>query len=163
MQIPAYIALGANLGDRQANIQTALDRLAAHPAIRLEAVSQLYETQAVGGPPGSPPFLNGAARIGTTLSPHQLLAVLLNIEADLGRVRHAKWEPRLLDLDILLYGDLIVSNDDLVIPHPLMHERRFVLQPLAEIAPDAIHPALQLTVRQLLERLDERETARATD
>jgi 2-amino-4-hydroxy-6-hydroxymethyldihydropteridine diphosphokinase len=116
-------------------------------------MSRLIETPAVGGPEGSPPFLNGAATIETTLGSHALMKVLTDIEKDLGRNRRVKWEPRPIDLDLLLYGDQIISSDDLIVPHPLMHERPFVLHPLAEIAPAAVHPTLQMSVEGLLESL----------
>lgn len=153
VDITVYIALGANLGDRQANIHAAVQRMDQQPGIRVQAVSTLHETQAVGGPADAPPFLNAAAQISTTLTPHQLLAALMTIETSLGRVRITKWEPRIIDLDILLYGDHIVCTDDLVIPHPLLHERAFALKPLAEIAPQVEHPTLHATIADLLERL----------
>ncbi len=154
--IPAYIALGANLGDRQANIQAALSQLEQTPGIRLLRISSLLENPAVGGPADSPPFLNAAAAIETTLGSHALLHRLLEIEHQIGRIRRARWEPRPIDLDLLLYGNQIISSQELVVPHPLMHERRFVLQPLAEIAPDVVHPALQMSIAGLLDNLTQK-------
>ena len=146
----AYIALGANLGDRSANIERAIDILRNTLGIVVKRVSSVREYDAVGGPPDSPPFLNAAAEIETTLSPRELLDALLQTERSLGRQRREKWGPRLIDLDLLLYGDRVIDGPDLKIPHPLMHERRFVLEPLAQIAPDAIHPLLSKAVRDLL-------------
>lgn len=153
---PAFIGVGSNLGDRMANVAAAVTLLAETPGVRLIRESSLYETAAVGGPEGAPPFLNGAVEIATRLSPAELLGRLLEIERSLGRERRVKWEPRPIDLDILLFGQQITSSIDLVIPHPLMHERRFVLEPLAEIAPDAVHPVLQMTVKGLLDNIDRR-------
>ena len=150
----AYIAVGANLGDRAKTIRAALDALATSPAISIIRVSRLIETAAVGGPPNSPPYLNAAAELHTTLGSHALLHRTLEIEKNLGRVRRQKWEPRPIDIDLLLFGDQIISSQELVIPHPLMHERRFVLEPLAEIAPEAVHPTLQMTIAGLLQNLD---------
>jgi 2-amino-4-hydroxy-6-hydroxymethyldihydropteridine diphosphokinase len=150
----AYLSLGSNLGDRQAQLAAAIERIRRLPETSLEAVSRVLENPAVGGPVDSPPFLNQAVRIQTTLGSHALLKHTLQIERDLGRQQRQRWAPREIDVDILLYGDKIISSDELVIPHPLMHERRFVLEPLAEIAPDALHPVLQMTVRGLLDNLD---------
>lgn len=152
--VTAYLALGANLGDRRRNIRAALDGLKNTDGITVTRVSSLLENPAVGGGPDAPPFLNAAAEIATTLGSHALLHRTLQIEQEIGRVRREKWEPRLIDIDLLLYGDVIISSQELVIPHPLMHERRFVLQPLAEIAPEAVHPVLQMTVAGLLQNLD---------
>jgi 2-amino-4-hydroxy-6-hydroxymethyldihydropteridine diphosphokinase len=151
--INAYIGIGSNLGDRQKNIRSAVDRLKHTPGIAVLSISSMLENPAVGGPPDSPPFFNAAAKIETTLGSHALLHQLLEIEKSLGRDRRVKWEPRLIDLDLLLYGDQIVSSQELVVPHPLMHERAFVLRPLAEIAPDAVHPTLQMTIAGLLANL----------
>jgi 2-amino-4-hydroxy-6-hydroxymethyldihydropteridine diphosphokinase len=150
----AYIALGANLGDRQQNLRAALDLLNATPGVRVTGVSSFLENPAVGGPPDSPPFLNAAAELETTLEPRALLDRLLEIERTLGRERRQKWGPRPIDLDLLLYGDRILDEPDLKVPHPLMHERRFVLQPLAEIAPASVHPILRLPIDVLLRMLE---------
>lgn len=149
-----YLGLGANLGKRRETIDAALARLADHPAICVGAVSALIETAPVGGPAGQPNYLNGAAAIETNLDPAALLAELKRIEHDLGRRDGPRWGPRPIDLDILLYGDLALDTPDLTIPHPRLRERRFVLEPLAEIAPDAIDPVTGLAVRALLARLD---------
>jgi len=149
--ITAYIALGANLGERKQNIQTAINKLAATKGIEVVRISSLMENPAVGGGPNAPPFINAAAEIQTTLGSHTLLHELLRIENEMGRVRREKWEERIIDLDLLLFGDQIISSQELVVPHPLMHERRFVLQPLAEIAPDAVNPVLHITFAVLLD------------
>ncbi len=151
--ITAYLGLGANTGDRAANLFNAVAKLSTTDGITVKQISKLIETPAVGGPTDSPPYLNGAVAIETTLGSHALMKVLTDIEKDLGRSRRVKWEPRPVDLDILLYGDQVISSDDLIVPHPLMHERRFVLQPLAEIAPKVVHPMLQMSIEGLLENL----------
>ena len=149
----AYVALGANLGDRAGSIRAALEALAAAEGVRILRFSSLIENPAVGGPADSPPFLNGVVEVETTLTAHALLDLLLATERKLGRERRARWAPRSIDLDVILYGDDVIDAPNLKVPHPLMHERRFVLEPLAEIAPDAVHPVLNQSVRSLLARL----------
>jgi 2-amino-4-hydroxy-6-hydroxymethyldihydropteridine diphosphokinase len=153
----AYVALGSNLEPRGRYIQRALDLIDEHANMKVDTVSAVYETEPVGGPEGQPEFLNAVARIKTTLSPHELLKALQGIEKELGRKRDVFWGPRTIDLDILLYEQEIVSTDDLIIPHPLMHERRFVMQPLAQIAPDVMHPVLMMSARTILESMGEEE------
>lgn len=145
----AYVALGANLGDREGNIGAAIVALRGSEGIQVVRVSKLIENPAVGGPVDSPEFLNGVAEIKTTLPPRRLLDRLLEIERELGRERREKWSPRRIDLDLLLYGDQVIETESLVIPHPLMHTRQFVLKPLAEIAPDLVHPTLKATMKEL--------------
>jgi 2-amino-4-hydroxy-6-hydroxymethyldihydropteridine diphosphokinase len=147
--VTAYIALGANLGDRDANLRAALSALESPPWINLFRVSRFLENPAVGGPLGSPPFLNAAVELRTILSPIELLHRLLEIERVLGRSRREKWEPRIIDLDLLLYADQIIATEELTVPHPLMHQRIFVLQPLMEIAPDLVHPLLGKEIHEL--------------
>lgn len=147
------IGLGANLGDRGLAIECAVNLLEQQPAIDLVARSRLYETAAVGGPPDQPSYLNAAAVLETSLDPHALLAVLRDVEAVLGRRRDERWGARTLDCDLLLYDDRIVADSDLVVPHPRMTVRRFVLDPAAEIAGEMPHPVAHATVAQLAEHL----------
>ncbi|HUU11521.1 MAG TPA: 2-amino-4-hydroxy-6-hydroxymethyldihydropteridine diphosphokinase [Phycisphaerae bacterium] len=147
------LGLGSNLGDCRGHLEAALAALAAQPSVRVVAVSTFIETEPVGGPPGQPNYLNGAAVIETALAPRRLLALVKGIERDLGRREGPRWGPREIDLDILLFGDTVLESADLTIPHARLRERRFVLAPLCEIAPDAVDPVTGLTVRQLLARL----------
>jgi 2-amino-4-hydroxy-6-hydroxymethyldihydropteridine diphosphokinase len=153
MSITAYIALGSNLGDRRANLNRALELLIAIPGVTVGPVSTCHETEPVGGPPGQDKYLNAAAALETGLSAHELMQVLLDIENQLGRVRAERFGPRTIDLDLLLYGNQTCHTSELTLPHPRMHERPFVLEPLAEIAPLAVHPFFESTVRDLLRTL----------
>ncbi|MBV9125776.1 MAG: 2-amino-4-hydroxy-6-hydroxymethyldihydropteridine diphosphokinase [Planctomycetes bacterium] len=153
MSVTAYMGLGSNLGDRRDYLQRALQQLGNWPGIEVGKVSHFRETQAVGGPPGQGDYLNAAAELQTDLPPDQLLHVLLEVEQNLGRVRSEHHGPRTIDLDLLLYGDLILEQPGLVVPHPLLHQRLFVLEPLVEIAPQAAHPVFECTVSELLQRL----------
>lgn len=146
----AYIGLGSNKGDKRANCQKALDLLSS--AGRVLAVSSFYCTEPVGYR-DQEMFINAAAAVETELTPGALLTECLRIEERLGRIRELRWGPRTLDLDILLYGDRVVDGPDLTIPHPRLALRRFALVPLAEIAPEAVHPVLKKTVKDLLHEL----------
>ncbi|MGB9716249.1 MAG: 2-amino-4-hydroxy-6-hydroxymethyldihydropteridine diphosphokinase [Thermodesulfovibrionales bacterium] len=137
----AYIGIGSNLGNRQENCIHAIDLLEKN-GITVKKRSSMYETKP-WGMKDQPDFINMALEIETDLDPKELLKILKNIEKEIGRKESFKWGPRVIDLDILLFNDLILSEDDLKIPHPLMHERNFVLKPLCEIAPDKIHPVLK--------------------
>ena len=146
------LGLGSNLGDRQGHIEFARDQLSSADGISGARVSAIIETEPVG-PAGQRPYLNAASVFACAISPRDLLELLLSIERQRGRVRRERWGPRSLDLDLLLFGNVVVSQPGLVIPHPRMHERNFVLQPLASIAPTAVHPILNRTVRELLQEL----------
>ena len=130
-----FLGLGSNLGDREANIREALERLARHPDVRLKRVSSLYEAAPVGFA-DQPDFVNAVALIETELEPADLLHVAVSIEDDMGRVRNRHWGPRVIDIDLLLYNNVEIAAPELAIPHPRMMERAFVMAPLAEIAPD---------------------------
>ena len=152
----AWIALGANLGARRDTLERAVATLSANPRISVERVSNYIETEPVGGPPGQPRFLNGALELRTDFSARGLLALLLALELELGRDRSSPGRdlPRAIDLDVLLYDDAVIAEPDMIVPHPRMHQRGFVLRPLAEIAPDAQHPVLKKSIAELLASLD---------
>lgn len=155
----AYVAVGANLGDRRGNIDAALALLHRPPEVCVRRVSSLLDNPSVGGPAGAPDYLNGAAEVETSLSPEALLERLLEIEHQLGRRRRHANDPRPIDLDLLLYEDRIVRTDRLILPHPRLHQRRFVLQPLAELAATRVHPVLGRTIEQLLKELNDDHAA----
>ena len=148
----AYVGLGANLGDRRATIERAVELLGAAEGVEVLAVSSLRETDPVDYE-DQPRFLNGAAAVETALSPRELLDVLLGIERRLGRAREGpRFGPRVVDLDLLVYGDVQTDEPGLTVPHPRLHERRFALEPLAELAPGLVVPG-RGTVDELLRGL----------
>lgn len=147
-EVIAYIALGSNLGDRKAQLDLAIELLRQAEGIKVSAVSTFIETAPVGYI-DQPDFLNAVVELQTTLSPYTLLSVCNSIEQDLKRKRIVHWGPRTIDLDILLYGDLVLTTEKLTIPHPRMLERRFVMQPLFEIAPNALYPPGKRTIAEL--------------
>ena len=142
-----YLGLGSNLGDRKQNLARALELLSQH--LKIEQVSSIYETEPVGYEQ-QPLFLNAVCRISTELDPEKLLRLAKEIEAKLGRTPSFPNAPRPIDIDILLYGDEVFSDKELTIPHPRLAERAFVLVPLAEMAPDLVHPENRKTIRNLL-------------
>ena len=145
-----YLSLGSNVGDREAHLRDAIARLGT--AGRVVAVSSFYETEPVEFIQ-QPWFLNCVAALETSQMPRQLMTSLLRIEQEMGRTRVRKKGPRTIDIDILLFDNEQIVSQELTIPHPAMPQRRFVLEPLAELAPEAVHPVLQKTVRELLDAL----------
>ncbi|EAW34399.1 2-amino-4-hydroxy-6-hydroxymethyldihydropteridine diphosphokinase [Lyngbya sp. PCC 8106] len=151
-QTISAIALGSNLGDSRATLEDALKTIDQTPGITLKTYSSWYKTAPIG--PSQPDYLNGCAVLEVQLTPQELLTTLLAIEDKFGRVRQERWGARTLDLDVLLFGDLILETPKLQIPHPRMTERAFVLVPLAEIAPDWVEPVSGKVISQLVEKVD---------
>ncbi len=149
-----FLGIGSNRGDPVRNCAAAWRYISAIEGITVLKRSSLYRTQPVGVVEQDW-FVNGVIEVRTALSPRSLLGFLLDVEDVMGRVRTVRWGPRLIDIDILLYGQVIVDETELVVPHPRLHTRRFVLVPLSEIAPHAVHPVFGLSVRGLVERLDD--------
>jgi len=148
--VEAYVALGSNLGDRAGYLLLAMARLSRLGQTRLSRLSQVYETDPIG-PSGQGPYLNLVAQIETGLEPRALMRALLEVEQSLGRKRSQRWGARTIDLDLLLYGDRVMNTPLLTLPHPRLHERGFVLAPLCDLIPEAWHPTLGKTYRQLLQ------------
>jgi 2-amino-4-hydroxy-6-hydroxymethyldihydropteridine diphosphokinase len=149
--VTAYVGLGANLGDRIVSLREAVRLLGSGQGILVKRCSPVYETEPVGGPPQGR-FLNAVLAMEIDLAPELLLERCKAVENAMGRERIEHWGPRTIDIDILLYGDSIVRSKTLVIPHPRMHERAFVLAPFADLAPGVVHPVLGVTVNELLDR-----------
>ena len=152
-----YLGLGSNLGDKQKNLDKAIEFLAANKKIKIVNISSFIITEPMGDVEQDN-YLNGALEIKTLLDPHEILKTINKIEFDLGRVRTIHWGPRTIDIDILLYDDLVIKSSDLIIPHYGMHERDFVLKPMCEIAPNIMHPILNKNIYQMLEDLKKRKT-----
>lgn len=159
MHKQVYLSLGSNVGDRAANLNAAIHCLGALG--KVAAVSSFYETEPVEFA-AQPWFLNCAVELDTKKMPRQLLTAVLGIEKQMGRLRVGKKGPRTLDIDILLFGNSIIKTRGLTIPHPAMHERRFVLEPLAEIAPEVRHPVFKRTVRELRDELPPGQAVKRT-
>lgn len=156
----AYIALGSNLGDRELNLLRAVAEIGKIDGLKVRALSRFYETDPIGPVP-QPPFLNAVMGAETACTPRELLTELQRIETkDFLRTRDIQWGPRTMDLDILFFGDRVMDADGLIIPHPRLHERRFALAPLAEIAPELLHPVLGKTIAELLAALDDGQGVR---
>ncbi|HFI0042272.1 TPA: 2-amino-4-hydroxy-6-hydroxymethyldihydropteridine diphosphokinase [Streptococcus suis] len=148
----AYLSIGGNMGNRQAYLQAALDKLASHPGCQLGLVSNIYETPA-WGKTDQADFLNLACQVETDLSAQDFLAICQKIELDLDRVRIEKWGQRTIDLDIIFWDEEKIQEENLIVPHPYAHERAFVLLPLADIARDFCHPILVQKVEELVRNL----------
>jgi dihydroneopterin aldolase/2-amino-4-hydroxy-6-hydroxymethyldihydropteridine diphosphokinase len=146
----AYIGIGSNLGDRRAMIEAAVNRLRADDAVDEVELSSVLETDPVGGPEGQERFFNAAARVRTTRAVDTLMELLHQIETELGRTRRERWGPRVIDLDLLLFDDAVIEEPELTVPHPRMCEREFVLEPLAEIAGNVMHPVRKQSISHLL-------------
>ena len=149
----AYIGLGSNLGDKAANLRAAIEALGRHPQVRVVAVSPLYRSEA-WGKTDQDWFINAAAKLETDLQPLELLDVLLATEKEMGRVRHERWGPRTIDLDLLLYGKIQMKTESLILPHPYVRERAFVLRPLLDLAPELKDPMTGKNYSAALEALD---------
>ena len=148
----AYIGIGSNLGDKADNCLQSIKNIDRLSGCHVISRSSTFKTEP-DGVSGQDWYANCVIQIKTIQGPTGLLRSLMEIESGMGRVRKKKWEARIIDLDILLFNQEIISSDDLSIPHPLLHKRRFVLEPLAQLAPDLIHPVLKVTIRQLKEEL----------
>lgn len=157
-----YVAMGSNLGKRVATLGLAKEQLVTVSGLVLTDSSPYYETEPESAPGGldQPHFINSVLRLQTDLTPSELLHRLQRIEQALGRQRGIRWGPRTIDLDVLLYDDIVMREEALEIPHPRMHERRFVLEPLCDIAPETRHPLLGKTARELLKGLNREEAIR---
>ena len=151
-QVIAYIGIGSNLGDKLFNCRYSIDRISQLPECHVTACSSLFKTEPEGVT-GQGWYANCVVEVTTSQSPAQILTSLMGIESSMGRIRKKHWEARIIDLDILLFGQEIIESNDLVIPHPLLHKRRFILEPLVQLAPDLVHPVLKTTIRQLLNQL----------
>lgn len=158
--VRAHVALGSNVGDRQRNIRSAIEKMQSVSGVRVTKISPVYETEPVGGPPQGM-YLNAVVEVECGLSAAELLKQLQRIENELGRTRPGKDFPRTIDLDILLFGDEVIDEPDLKVPHPRMYERAFVLNLLAEIAPHAVHPVLGKTVAELRETLSRAKSGKS--
>ncbi|MHB8876167.1 MAG: 2-amino-4-hydroxy-6-hydroxymethyldihydropteridine diphosphokinase [Myxococcaceae bacterium] len=161
MSDTVYIGLGSNLGDREGRLRDALTALGRIDAVAVVACSSLYDSAAVGPP--QPRYLNAVAELDCALPPQRMLCILQEIERDLGRVPSDRWGPRSIDLDILLWDGEVVADVNLQIPHLELHKRRFVLEPLCELAPDLRHPLLGATMRELLASLSPQDVVRFGD
>lgn len=157
--IVVFIGVGANIGPVRENFARALRSM--EECVRVVAVSSLYESDPVG-PQDQPRFTNAVVKAETELSPFELLGRLKTIEREIGRKKTTRWGPRVMDLDIIFYGDLVISTDSLVIPHPRAHERRFVLEPLLEIEPAAWHPVKDMAVRDICSGLGDSQAISRT-
>ncbi|OCA91583.1 2-amino-4-hydroxy-6-hydroxymethyldihydropteridine diphosphokinase [Pseudobacillus wudalianchiensis] len=159
MKNKAFLSLGTNLGDRFANLQAALHLLQSYEAVTVGKLSSIYETEPVGYT-DQPAFLNMVIQVTTSLSAEELLDLCLSIEQELGRIREFKWGPRIIDLDILMYNQDNIESEKLIVPHPRMHERAFVLVPLIEINPNICSPESDMPLEEALSSIEERKGVR---
>ncbi len=163
MSKKVYLGLGSNLGDREQNLRKALSVLDETDGITVRSASSCYETEPVGSVTGQDDFYNAVAEIETALSPQELLTRIKSVERELGRLSGERWGPRVIDIDILLWNNNILHQEGLTVPHPEMTARAFVLTPLAEIAPDVVHPVARKSVAELASQLDDTHRVRRLD